>query len=247
MQNLEKAGAVLFALVIWQFAAGWIGQDILLVSPARVFLRLIELCMETAFWDSIVFSCVRILSGCLLAMIFGLLLAVAASRFHVIEVLLWPILSAIKATPVASFIILCLIWFRSESLSVLMAFLMVLPLIYANMLQGIRSTDTKLLEMAEVFRVPPGKKIMYIYIPGILPYFISASSVAIGLSWKAGIAAEVIGIPNGSIGEKLYQAKIYLNSADLFAWTVVIVAISILVEKCFIMLLRTGYQRLEKM
>lgn len=245
--RLEKAGAILTALVVWQVAAKWIGQDILLVTPVRVLLRLLELCTEAAFWSSIAFSCVRILSGCLIAMGTGMLLAVAASRFHLIEVLLWPFLSAIKATPVASFIILCLIWFRSESLSILMAFLMVLPLIYANILQGIRSTDQKLLEMADIFQMRPARKILYIYIPGIMPYLLSASSVAIGLSWKAGIAAEVIGIPSGSIGEMLYQAKIYLNSADLFAWTVAIVAISILVEKCFLMLLRTGYRRLEKM
>lgn len=246
-QSLEKLCAIVFALIIWQITALWIGQEILLVSPVRVIWRLFGLCAEGAFWNSIVFSCIRILSGCLLAMVTGILLAVVSSRFRLVEILLWPFLSAIKATPVASFIILCLIWFRAESLSTLMSFLMVLPLIYANMLQGIRGTDKKLLEMAGIFQLRIWKRILYIYTPEIMPYMISASSVAIGMSWKAGIAAEVIGIPNGSIGEMLYQAKVYLNSADLFAWTVVIIVLSILVEKGFLMLLRTGYKRLEKM
>ena len=124
---------------------------------------------------------------------------------------------------------------------------MVLPIVYANMLEGIRQTDQKLLEMAKLFRVGAGRRLLYIYLPQLRPYLITACSVALGLSWKAGIAAEVIGIPDGSIGERLYEAKVYLNSADLFAWTVVIIAVSIAFEKLFLWLLRAGYRRLEQM
>lgn len=124
---------------------------------------------------------------------------------------------------------------------------MVLPIVYANMLEGIRQTDQKLLEMAKLLRVGAGRRLLYIYLPQLRPYLITACSVALGLSWKAGIAAEVIGIPDGSIGERLYEAKVYLNSADLFAWTVVIIAVSIAFEKLFLWLLRAGYRRLEQM
>lgn len=101
--------------------------------------------------------------------------------------------------------------------------------------------------MAKLFRVGAGRRLLYIYLPQLRPYLITACSVALGLSWKAGIAAEVIGIPDGSIGERLYEAKVYLNSADLFAWTVVIIAVSIAFEKLFLWLLRAGYRRLEQM
>lgn len=106
--------------------------------------------------------------------------------------------------------------------------------IYTNILEGIRQTDRKILEMAKVFRVNLRRQIRYIYVSQVLPYFLSACRLSLGMCWKAGVAAEVIGVPSGSIGEKLYNAKIYLNTPDLFAWTIVIIVISFVFEKCFL-------------
>lgn len=238
---------MLLALLVWQLAAASLSSSLLLVSPLRVLERLCGLVREPQFYAAVGFSFVRIVAGFLLGLGCGTLLAVAASRWHLAEVLLWPYVTVIKTTPVASFIILCLIWLDSSSLPVFISFLMVLPIVYANMLEGIRQTDQKLLEMAKLFRVGAGRRLLYIYLPQLRPYLITACSVALGLSWKAGIAAEVIGIPDGSIGEQLYEAKVYLSSADLFAWTVVIIAVSIAFEKLFLWLLRAGYRRLEQM
>jgi len=232
-KKLEKAAAVLAALIVWQTAAVIIDSPLLLATPLTVAHTLIRLCAEAEFWQSIGFSLVRIMSGFLLALAAGIVLAAAAGRFRIVEVLLNPYMTAVKSIPVASFIVLCLIWLSSRSLSVFVAFLIVLPVVYANVLHGIRSTDRKLLEMAYLFRMKWWKKLSYIYIPQLKPYLISACSVAIGMSWKAGVAAELIGIPEGSIGEKLYEAKVYLSTGQLFAWTVVIVIISVLCEKIF--------------
>jgi len=141
-----------------------------------------------------------------------------------------------QAMPVASFIILALIWIKSKNLSVLTSFMMVMPIIYANIYQGLDSADVKLLEMAKVFRIGRWRKIKAIYLPAILPHFAAAISVGVGLCWKAGIAAEVIGIPSGSIGQKLYEAKLYLMTKELFAWTAVIIIISIVFEKLVMLL-----------
>jgi NitT/TauT family transport system permease protein len=216
------------------------------VTPFAVAKHLLVLMSEQDFFNVVLFSLLRIFGGCFLAMAVGITLAVVAGHFRIIETMLWPFIQTIKSVPVASFIILCLIWLTSTNLSVFIAFLMVLPIIYTNILQGIKDTDFKLLEMASIFRVGWIKKIKYIYLPHIKPYFISACSVSVGLSWKAGIAAEVIGIPDGSIGEKLYEAKVYLSSVDLFAWTVVIVALSVVFEKLFLHLLKQFFLRLEK-
>ena len=177
-----------------------------------------------------------------MALAVGIIFAVAAGRFRIVEILLQPYIIAIKSTPVASFIVLFLIWISSKSLSVFISFLMVLPIVYTNVLQGIKSTDGKLLEMADLFRVKWWRRLHYIYVPQLRPYLISACSLSIGMSWKAGVAAELIGIPEGSIGEKLYEAKIYLSSSDLFAWTVAIIVISILFEKLFIYLLKAFFR-----
>ena len=172
-----------------------------------------------------------------LAALLGILAAVGAARYTRFRELMAPLVSVIKTTPVASFVILALFWFSSRSLSVFISFLMVFPIVYTNILQGILQTDTQLLEMGQVFGLSVKKKIRYIYFPQVFPYLRSAFAVGLGLCWKAGTAAEVIGIPDGSIGERLQEAKIYLQMPDLFAWTVTIIVVSLLIEKLILWLL----------
>ena len=238
--------AVVLAVAVWQIGAMALNAPLLLVTPLTVAVRLGELLTEPDFYAAVGFSFVRIIAGFFLGFAAGTLLAVLASRWHLAEVLLWPYVTFIKTTPVASFIILCLIWLDSSNLSVFIAFLMVLPIVYSNMLEGIKAADGKLIEMAKLFHVSYGQRLLYVYLPQIKPYLLSACSIGLGLSWKAGIAAEVIGIPDGSIGERLYEAKVYLSSADLFAWTVVVILISVLFEKLVMLLLKKSYQRLER-
>ena len=243
--RFEKILAVATAVLLWQLAAVIIGEEVLLVSPFRVLLRLSELIFEAEFWGTILFSFKRITLGFFIALAAGTALAILSYRFRIAEVFLWPYISIIKATPVASFVILCLIWLSSSSLPVFIAFLMAVPIIYTNILQGFKSCDSKMLEMAEIFRFSFGKRLLYIYFPQVKSHFISACSVSLGLSWKAGIAAEIIGIPDGSMGEMLYQAKLYLATADLFSWTVTIILVSVLFEKAVMFIINRIFDRLE--
>lgn len=245
--TVKKILAVVLTLAIWQAAAMALDQKVLLASPVSVLARLTSIWREPDFLHALWFSFIRIVGGFGLALVLGMLLAVLAGKFPALEIFLWPIFTAIKSVPVASFIIICLIWLTSAQLSIFISFLMGIPIIYTNVLQGIRSTDRKMTEMADIFHIPWNRRLVYIWLPQIRPYLISACTTALGLSWKAGIAAEIIGIPDGSIGEMLYQAKAYLNTVDLFAWTVIIVVISILFEKLFLALLRFGFGRLERL
>lgn len=244
-EKIEKAGAVIFALALWQLAAAAVGNRLLLVTPFEVAVRLRELCVQAAFWRAVGFTLVRIVSGALLGMTAGLILALIAGSFRIVKLLLWPLVSAVKAVPVASFIILCLIWISSRNLSVFISFLMVLPVVYTNVLQGVESTERELLDMCRVFHVGSLKKLVFITLPQIKPFLLSGCGAAAGMAWKAGAAAEVIGIPTGSIGEKLYQAKVYFSSGDLFAWTLVIVVLSIIFEKLLIFTIKAAYKALE--
>ena len=176
-------------------------------------------------------------AGFLTAFFSGVLTGSLAWRFSFVRELLNPVISAVKSIPVASFVILSLIWIGSENLSVFIAFLVVFPMIYTGTIAGLSSTDKQLLEMAQVFSMPARKKLWYIYRPALIPYLSSSCNTALGMSWKSGIAAEVIGVPASSIGENLYMAKIYLSTEELFAWTLVIIVISALFEKLFLMLL----------
>ena len=239
--------AVAAWVLIWQGLSMYIGQQILLASPVAVMLRLSQLVVESSFWRAIGFSLLRIASGFLLAVTAGTVLSALAARFRRVEEFLAPLMLFVKATPVASFIILVLIWISSRNLAVVISFLMVLPIIYTNVLDGIKNTDTKLLEMAKVFRVSKHRRFTFIYVSQVLPFFQAACSLGLGLCWKAGIAAEVIGIPSGSIGERLYTAKIYLATPDLFAWTLTIILVSVAFERLFMLGLRGAITKIERM
>lgn len=230
--------AVLFWLLVWQVLSMQVRNNILVASPAKTCSALAALLKTAEFWKSVGFSFSRIACGFLFGVIFGVLLAVLSAAVRVINYLVTPLLRLIKAVPVASFIILALLWVSSRQLSVLISFLMVLPVVYTNVLQGIRSTDPELLQMADVFFVRAWKRFRYIYLPAVLPHFVSACSVGLGFCFKSGIAAEIIGLPDNSIGEKLYEAKLYLMTGELFAWTAVIVLISFCFEHMFMFVIR---------
>lgn len=225
--------AAAFWLLVWEgaslaLAATTGGRMLLLASPVQALGRLLALAGTAAFWQAVAFSSLRILGGFLLACALAAVLAPLAARFQWIRDLLSPLVAVVKAVPVVSFIILALIFFSSENLSLLISALMVFPPVYLNVLEGIGHTDRQLLEMARVFRVPVSRQLRGIYLPAVLPYFRSAVSLGLGLCWKSGAAAEVIGLPAGSIGEALYTAKVYFQTGDLFAWTAVIVTVSVI-------------------
>lgn len=228
---------LLFWLLLWEFIYRFIDNEVFLTSPRTVLQTLGELLMEKNFWQTIGFSFTRIVIGFIFAILLGTILGILAYNFWIIKELISPVFTVMKAVPVASFVILSLLWINTKNLSILISFLMVLPIIYTNLLQGLKNADKKLLEMAKVFRITNMRKIKAIYIPSVLPYFMSAIKVGLGFCWKAGIAAEVIGIPNGSIGERLYEAKLYLMTDELLAWTVVIVIISMIFEKIVIFII----------
>jgi len=236
--NAEKLGAVLIALLFWQLAAKHIDSSILMATPVEVLKRLTTIWRDDGFVEVILFTLTRISLGYLLAVAAGLLAAFAANAYRAIEVLLSPWVAAFRAVPVASMIVILLIWVSAVNLSVIVAFLVVFPVVYTNMLAGLKARSTALWEMAKVFTMSRGKYLRYVLLPQLKPYMLSACSVTAGMAWKAGVAAEVIGTPPRSVGKMIYQSKIWLNTADLFAWTMILVLLSVIFEKLFITLLK---------
>lgn len=220
-----------------------IGKQLLFASPLQAFSRLAALALTGDFWRSIGLSLLRITAGFLAGSLAAIPVAILTARSRFAHALLSPALAVIKATPVASFIVLALVWIRSVDLSIFISFLMVLPMVWASLHQGIISTDRELLEMAQVFGFGSMKRLKLIYFPSVKPYLISALTAAIGFAWKAGVAAEVLAYPRDSIGFAIYSAKTQLETADLFAWTFVVVLLSIVIEKLFVSLIRRAQTR----
>lgn len=237
-------GIALFWLMLWWLVATLgVKQELLLPSPIRVLNRLGELALQHEFWIATWTSLCRIFGGILFATILGILCGILTAHSTFLRELLTPILAIIKATPVASFIILALVWISRGKLPIFISALMVLPIIWTNVEQGIRQVDPQLTEMAKVFRFSPAKRLLHITIPSVLPYFVAACKTSLGLAWKAGIAAEVLSTPAKSIGKELFESKTFMETTDLFAWTVTVILLSICMEKLFFLLLRLLLQK----
>lgn len=234
----KKCLVWLFWIALWQTANVLIQNTVIFVGPADMLRALFSLAVTPVFWQTILHSFLKITLGFLSAFLCGIVLGSLAYVCPLVKELAGPPLLLIKSVPVASFVILALIWIGSGYLSVFIAFLVVVPMIYSGTLTGLENTDNGLLEMARVFHMPLRNRIRCIYIPAVLPYLVSGCRTALGMSWKSGIAAEVIGIPEHSVGEQLYYSKLYLDTAGLFAWTAVIIVISALFEMVFLGLLK---------
>lgn len=218
-------------LLAWQLLSLVCNNSILLVGPWETLLAFLQNMITGDFWRTVCASYGRIAAGFLTGSLCGILLAAGSLKWKLMEEALSPFMNLIKAIPVASFTVLLLIWWGAPWLSTSICFLVVLPQIYVSTLEGLKSTDHKLLEMAEVFHMPFWNRLFYIYRPALKPFLSGGFQIAAGMAWKSGVAAEVIGTPDDSIGERLYLSKIYLDTADVLAWTAVTILLSIVTER----------------
>lgn len=234
----EKTGAVLIALLFWQAAAVLVDSSILIAAPSAVLRRFLLLWREDGFFQIVCFTFSHIAAGYLLAAFTGFLLAVTAAGLPVIEKLLWPWVVSVRSVPVASMVVMLLIWVSSRRLPVVISFLVVFPVVYNNVLSGMKHLDPELEEMSAVFRIGRLRHFRYVAMPQLSPYLLSACSVTAGMAWKAGVAAEIIGTPPLSVGKQIYQSKIWLDTEMLFAWTLMLVVLSVVFEKLITALLK---------
>ncbi len=244
---LYKIAAIVIWLVIWQVAAVIIGSKYILVSPVSVCIKFTEEVVRLKFWQAIWGSFWRIALGFTLAALTGAGFAALSYKFRFIREFLSPPMTLLKTVPVASFIVLLLISLSTKSpLSIIICYMMVLPIIYANVLAGLDGIDCKVLEMAKMTKMSRMNRFIYVYMLNVLPHFTTACKVALGLSWKSGIAAELIGIVSGTIGEQLYDAKARLHMDSVFVWTAVIILLSVGFEFLIMSLLKLLKRRLTR-
>lgn len=239
LNNGHRLAIAAFWLSMWQLAYLLIGRDIFVPSPFMVGQALGELVWEPLFWQSVGFSILRVFIGIVLSTTAGLVLGVLAGLKAPVYHVLNPLVTAIKATPVMSFIIVALVWFKSDNVPVFICFLMCFPIIWTNVVAGLQEVDDKLLEMASIYGVQERHILRWIYLPSMLPYFKAGLTMALGLGWKVSVAAEVLSHPQYAIGSQLHSAKVYLDTPALFAYTAVVIALSFAFEKVF----RWGIQR----
>lgn len=233
LSALEYLAVAVFWLGLWFIAARTMNKELLLPSPLSVLKRMGELAATSEFWTITAASLLRIIYGILIGITSGMILGLVTSKIPFLYKLFRPIITVIRATPVASFIILAILWIGRDTLPTFIAALMVLPIVWGNMHEGALCVDRQLLEVAKVYEFSPFKRARRLYLPQISPYFFAAVKTSIGLAWKAGIAAEILTLPPFSIGKMLSDAKVYLETVDMFAWTLTVIILSLILEFVF--------------
>lgn len=219
-----------FWLGLWGIAAWAVGKPLLLPYPWQVFCRLGELLLTAEFYLATLRSIRNVLLGILVALLLGVLLSALTHRIPALQALLFPVMTVIKSTPIVSFIILAILWIGAGAVPSFITVLIVLPVVWTNLVTGLERIDPQLTEMTRVFGLSPSARLHRLVIPSVMPYFLSACRTSVGLAWKAGIAAEVLAVPLATIGAMLSDAKQYLEAVDLFAWTLVVILLSLLLE-----------------
>lgn len=235
--------AVAFWILIWWAAARSLGSELLFPTPLTVFRILCKLVRSKEFYLVTGRSLLNILSGIVAATVLGVLLAGICHRVRPLRDLLLPLMTVIKATPVASFIVLLLIFIGAAKVPFVITFLIVLPVVWTNLDEGLTRIDPDLRQVAQVYRFSFCKRMRVLVLPSLRPYFLSASRTAIGLAWKAGIAAEILATPPGTIGRMIGDARQYLETEQMFAWTLTVIVLSLLIEYGFVALFRRADRR----
>lgn len=225
---------------MWQFAAWAVGRTVILPPPFAVAERFIELAGTAGFYRALVGSLSRVLLGYLAGALGGIAVGVLMFFVRPIRTLLSPLLTVIRSTPVASFIILTLVMMKNTHIPTFITFLMVFPMLAGTACSALGETDAQLLEAARVYHINGFARFRALYLPSIAPQLRSQALNSLGFAWKAGVAAEVLCYPKNSVGLYLHDAKAHLETVDLFAYTLLIVFVSLLLEKLLRLLLGKG-------
>lgn len=241
MKAVAAAGAVAaFWLAAWMLVAALVAQPLILPGPGAVVVALLRLVCDGGTWAILAGSGARILGGLALAAVCGGVLAGVSSRSRAFARLVAPALSFVKATPVACVVVLLLIWLGSARVSIAAVFLMALPGVYFSLTEGLAQVNGSLEQMFRLHGVRSWRLFCAHTWREVLPFVLSCARAVIGMGWKAGVAAELIGMAVGTVGERIYQAKLLIETADLLAWTVLVVAVSWACERALVWLLQAS-------
>ena len=229
-----------FWIGAWGAAAAIVNLPLILPGPVDTLSALIRLVQTGEFWLSTGLTLLRVAIGWALAVLLGAALAAACHKLSWLDAVFSPVRSVIRATPVSSFIILVLLWMQRGRVPVFISFLMVLPIVWTGVQEALEAVDRDLMEMTRAYGFTRRMRLRDLYLPSVRPALTASCLTGLGFAWKAGIAAEVIALPGSSVGKHLYDAKIYLERADLFAWTLTVILLSMALEAALKKALRRG-------
>ncbi len=235
---LAVGGLVLF----WALAARLVGNSIIVPSPGETLRNMVQIMTGRQFGAHVSNTLIRSFFSFTISLALAVTLGVASGLYPMVSYIMVPLLSLMRSVPTMAIIILALIWFSSNNAPILIGFIVVFPILYESVYRGMMNVDDRLVQMAKIYGVGQGDMIADIYFPTITMYLGSVIGSALGLTIKSVIAGEVLGQPRFSIGASLQLEKLFLNTSGVFAWIVIIVILSAVLE----FVVRLGFTRSEK-
>lgn len=232
--NKKKLFVVIFSIlvffILWAVLAFFTKSALILPGPLEVCSKLGNLFIEKKFWISLYATFLRCLISFFLSLGIGLFFGITFSFFPLFKTFMSFAFSIIKVTPVVSFILIAIFWFKTNTVPYFIATLMILPILTAGFTTAINSVDKDLLEMAKVYALHNKQKIFSIYLPTIIPLVKNPMLTAFSQTWKIVLAAEILCLPKNGIGSSLYEAKMHLETAEVFALTVSVIVVCFVLE-----------------
>ena len=228
---LFTVAGVMLLLLLWKLIALTMGSEILMPPPESAFHRLFRMLPRASFWTALGATALRAIYGFAISFCLALGVGIAAGFWRPFRRLVQPLLSLLRAMPVMSIILLGMLWFVTDLVPVFVTFLMVFPLVCANVLEGVGQIDGKLLEMGKVYRLGRRDRLVHILLPSLVPFLLAAAQAGLGMAWKVTIAAEVLCQPRNAMGRGIQYAQLNLETAEVMAWTAAAVILSASTEK----------------
>ncbi len=231
--SLTRSLAPLFGLVIfialWQVASGFYNH-VILPSPLEVARSVAYLTIDGRLWEHGRQSIIRGLTGFGLAVAAGVPLGLLIGISPLLSSFFRPLVVALQVVPLISWLLLAMIWLGFSQVPAFVVFVTTLPLITINTVQGVKNIDLQLMQMSAVFRIRRSRVFREIYLPQVLPYLMAGVSTALGTTWKAVAMAEFLSVSQG-IGARMALARINLETADLFAWTFILIGLGLITDR----------------
>ena len=238
--------STLFLLLLWKLISVKIDAVIILPAPEDVIIRLGQIALSKNFWMAIANTTVRTLYGFILSFCAGFIAGIACGSSSRINAALSPLISVIRTIPVMSVILIAMIWFKTDMVPVFVCFLMIFPIITANVSQGISEVDKSLIDMASAFKLSKFNTLLHISIPSTIPFVLAGVRAAVGVAWKSVIAAEVLSQPVRAIGTGIQFSQMNLETAEVMAWTVIAIILSKISESSVELLIKSRKWKLAK-
>ncbi|MEI0747545.1 ABC transporter permease [Brachyspira pulli] len=215
-------GIIIFIL-LWFFISLKINSEIVFPNILIIIKKLIEIILEKSFYKDLFLSLIRVFITFILSFLLAIIFGILSGIFSSIRYMLMPIINFIRTIPTIPLILVAIIWFDNNTVPIFVSMLVIFPIMYDAVVNGIINVDKNLIEMSLSYNVSLKNQIISLYIPSIKPYILTAVSQSMGITWKSILAAEILALPSLGIGSKLYESHLYLDTVSLFAYCLIAV------------------------